>query len=208
MTIARLWHSLALLAMASLLAAMPASAAESCPCQHLQCLFQLLKQTNALAAGYDKIAAMPDLAVTDDSGKAVDSIDMDPLTQAQRQAALDQISSKKADYEKAEADLYEAVPAAPDCGKVVSVTAKTNPVTCLIDDKALAAAQQALPCKQLGALLAAHEKYHFTACVMRKHPDKTLPYVWLTPAGVAKEEAAAYRQEAKAISKLIDTCCG
>jgi hypothetical protein len=208
MTTPKLWYSLALLAIASLLAVMPVGATESCPCQHLQCLFQLLKQRTALAVGYDKIAQMADLAITDDSGKPVDSINMDPLTPAQRQAALDKISSKKASYEKAEQNLYDEVPAAPDCGKAASVAAKTNPVTCLIDDKALKAAQKALPCKEIGALLAAHEKYHFNECVMRKHPDKTLPYIWLTPAGVAKEEAEAYRQEAKAISKLIDTCCG
>ncbi|HXM19570.1 MAG TPA: hypothetical protein VN934_12285 [Candidatus Tumulicola sp.] len=208
MTTPRLWYSLVLLAIASVLAVMPAGAAESCPCQHLKCLFQLLKQRNALAVGYDKIAQLPDLAIKDDSGKAVDFIDMDQLTQAQRQAKLDEINSKKATYEKAENNLYEEVPAAPDCGKAVSATAKTNPVTCLIDNNALKAAQKALPCKELGALIAAHEKYHFMQCVMRKHPDNTLPYIWLTPAGVAKEEAEAYRREAKTISKLIDSCCG
>lgn len=178
---------------------------ESClNCKHLRCLESLLAQRKALAAGYDSIATIPTIQVRDATGKSVDQVNTDGMPSELANAELAEIHSKLAVYIQAEDALKSRVPPS-ECGPPVSedIAAQTNPVTCVIGD-GLKAAQAAMPCKELADMIAAHERAHQLACVLRKHPGKNLPYLWLTPAGVAKEEAAAYRTEAATIQKMID----
>ncbi len=198
-------YAISLVLVTSILAVVPASGHETCPCMNLPCLFALLKQRQALADGYEAMAATQSLRVLDQNGKAVDFINEDTMPKKAFKRAYKQIGDLKNKYETLEKSLFDRVPAA-SCGGEASVAAKTHPLTCVTTD--LEEAQAAVPCPELKDMIAAHEDYHRTQCHLRKHNGKYLPYLWMTPAGLAKEEATAYKQEVKTLRALLDSCCG
>jgi hypothetical protein len=146
------------------------------------------------------------MAVHDDNGKALDQIDTDTMPHSEVEPRLAEIGSKMKVYDQAVERLASHVPG-NECGPPVAETiaAETNPRTCEIDLEKQHAAMAAMPCKQLADMIQAHEKAHQAACVARKHREgQTIPYIWLTPAGLAKEEADAYRVELATIQKMLE----
>jgi hypothetical protein len=212
----QLRRAIALVALASAFALAPTKADEQPPqsvstesclnCKHYRCLESLAAQREAIIAAYESISGSPAITVNDDSGKAVDQINTDTMPKSEVQPRLGEIRSKMMVYEQAVDRTMSRVPAS-ECGPPVAetVAAETNPVTCVIDGAKLSSAMAAMPCKQLADMIHAHEVAHQRACIARKHAQgQVLPYIWLTPAGVAKEEADAYRAELALIQKMLD----
>lgn len=94
--------------------------------------------------------------------------------------------------------------------------------TCKVDAASVSRAKAEAPCKQIGDLLAQHEDLHRRQCLVRRndsgvgdfwrytatgaagaHIDKYFPPLMQTPAGRAREEAAAYRKEVAALEPLL-----
>ena len=178
---------------------------ESClNCKFKRCLESLATQRQALIAGYSAIAGSPAIAVRDDSGKALDQINTDTMPHAG--AYLLEIATKGRVYEQAVDRMASRIPNA-ECGPPATETiaAETNLLSCERYPDKLHAAMAAMPCKQLADMINNHERAHFDACVARKHRQgQAAPYIYLTPAGVAKEEVGAYRTELATIQKMLD----
>lgn len=106
--------------------------------------------------------------------------------------------------------MISAIGPPAGCG-IGGVQAETDSfLTC--ETHGLAAAQAAMPCKELDAILDGHEAIHRKACSERLQGPKVhitslrseLPGRMLTPAGNAREEARAYRWEATQIQPLYE----
>src|SRR5262249_19646681 len=79
---------------------------------------------------------------------------------------------------------------------------ETDSIKCSIDMLKAKKAEAASPCKELYEIAFRHEALHMQQCQERKG-NKALPTVMLTPAGKAREEAAAYAQEIAELKKLL-----
>ena len=187
--------------------AQPQVPTESClNCKHQRCLESLATQREALINAYESLAGSPAIAVRDDSGKALDEINTDTMPRAEVEPRLAEIHSKGLVYEQAVERMTSRVPQT-ECGPPVSetVAAETHLITCDIPGDKLNAAMAAMPCKELADMIYAHEHAHHDWCMKRKHTNgEFLPYIFLTPAGVAKEEAKAYRAELAKIRQMLD----
>jgi hypothetical protein len=185
---------------------------ESCgQCKFADCLKSLIAQKQAVAAGYDQIADKFDKFITRD-GKPIDEIDFTTLaSDADRERSYVDTNQKHGAYQKAASEMISAIGLPLGCGMSTAIQVGTDSyLTCATEG--LAAAQAAMPCKELDAILDGHEAIHRRACTERKKGPSVhivslqagLPGRMLTPAGNAREEAAAYRWEAAQIQPLYD----
>ncbi len=185
---------------------------ESCAqCKFADCLKSLIAQKKAVADGYDQLAAKYDKLITRD-GKPIDVIDLTTLaSDADRERSYVDANQKHAAYHDAANAMIAAIGLPQGCGMTAASEAQTDSfLTC--ETTGLAAAQAALPCKELDAIVDGHEAIHRNACIERKKGPSVhivtlkseLPGRLLTPAGNAREEAAAYRWEAAQIQPLYD----
>ncbi|HXM19014.1 MAG TPA: hypothetical protein VN934_09400 [Candidatus Tumulicola sp.] len=184
----------------------PQSNEDCLNCKHLRCLESLLDQRKAIANAYDELATSPVIQVRDASGTPVDVIDDTGMSETLRRAELNEIVWKLAVFDQFERARLLRLPS-PECGAPATeeVAARTDQIKCEIQTAPLNAAMAAMPCRQLAEMIRAHEIQHASECNLRKHHrNDQWPYKWPTPAGVAHEEAAAYRVEAATIQKLID----
>ena len=184
---------------------------ESCgQCKFADCLKGLIAQKLAVAAGYESLAARFDKLITRD-GKPIDVIDFTTLaSDADRERSYVDANQKHGAYHEAASAMISAIGPPAGCG-ITELQAETDSfLTC--ETHGLAAAQATMPCKELDAILDGHEAIHRDACIKRKQGPTVhitslrseLPGRMLTPAGNAREEAAAYRWEAAQIQPLYD----
>src|SRR5262249_30742762 len=145
-------------------------------------------------------------------GKPIDVIDLTTLaSDADRERSYVDANQKHAAYHEAANAMIAAIGLPAGCGMTAATEAQTESyLTC--ETTGLALAQAAMPCKELDAIADGHEAIHRNACIERKKGaavhivtlKSELPGRLLTPAGNAREEAAAYRWEAAQIQPLYD----
>ncbi len=209
----------------SMLIAFSAHAQESCSqCKFARCLKGQIERKKVLAANYDTLATKWDKLVLQD-GNAVAVIDLSAIVDAaERNAFMRDLLKKINLYHNQADEMNEQVPPAADCSNSGPEGVGTNPFTC-ITDQAIAAAKTAAECKEIGELLDKHETVHRESCIQRRQTciqrgqsgfwkyfpvDGTesfatsYPSLIQTPAGNAREEAAAYRLEITSLQKLYD----
>jgi hypothetical protein len=170
-------------------------------CKFLDCLKGMAAHKRAVAAGYDALAArIANLSLFE--GQPVDEVTLSALPNAlARLQWVDANNEQLRGYEQLADDMIAAIGSPQGCG-AVNLVVETNSSQCETSTAPLQRAQASMPCRELADLLERHEVMHLVACEARKARG-TIARV-LTPAGMAREEARAYRAEAAEIQKLID----
>jgi hypothetical protein len=192
--------AISLFLLTSILAVVPASAEDTCPCKDVLCLAQLQDQRQSLAWMYKAISEDPSLQIKGPDGKPTEDVNLDKLTPAARKSMEADLRRKFILYDKLEAKLIKRIPAASCAGKA-SIAARMNPQTCAISN--LAEANAAVPCKEFRDMQAAHQSFLRTHCNLGRGFHQ-----WLTPAGLAKEQETAYKNEVKELKAMSNGCCG
>lgn len=208
-------------AAALLLLAPPVLArAQDCGCEQLRCIEGLIEQKSALAAGYDALASKWGHFIKVE-GQPADAVNFNEVIDPDRRAQFYRDMLKLHEVFNREEDAMAGKVGPPTgCDFSAGLSAETdNYATCQVNATALRNAQAQAPCRQIGELLARHEHMHRDRClVRRKDPagrwtytvegaggqtvSRSFPAVMLTPAGRAREEAAAYRMEIAALDQL------
>lgn len=205
--------------------ARPAAASdEDCAqCKHVDCLKGLIKQKTALARGYDVLATTWDRLVRVE-GAGADAVNFNSIVDAGQRAAFyrEMLQLHKSFAEQEDA-MASRVGAPAGCDFSAGLSAETDTYeTCKINQDSVQRAQQEAPCKQIGDLLAQHEAMHRKLCLVRRNDgtvgdfwrytatgadgrtvERYFPPLMQTPAGRAREEAAAYRMEIAELQKLL-----
>ena len=191
-----------------------ASTEDCIQCKHVDCIKGLIKQKKAMAAGYDALAHKWDPLVKVE-GAPADAVDFNTIVDASARTDFYRgLLDKLATPAQQENELASQVGLAPGCGPF-AVEAKTDSYAlCEVNQTSLARAQSLAPCRQIGELLAKHENLHRDRCLARKRTPNShmwqpvgyplsVPGIMQTPAGHAREEAAAYRMEITALEQLL-----
>lgn len=191
-----------------------ASTEDCLQCKHVDCIKGLIKQKKAMAAGYDALAHKWDPLVKME-GAPADAVDFNTIVDPSARTDFYRgLLDKLATLAQQENELASQVGLAPGCG-AFAVEAKTDTyATCEVDKASVTQSQAQAPCRQIGELLAKHETLHHDRCIARKRTPNShmwkpadypysLPGIMQTPAGHAREEAAAYRMEITALELLL-----
>jgi hypothetical protein len=194
--------AISLVLLAGIAAVVPASANDACPClTNIRCTAQLTDQRQSLAWMYKGIAENPSIQIKGPDGKPTDEVRLDKLTPAARKKMEADLVSKFKKYDQLEAKLMKGIPTA-ECGGKVSITARMDPQTCEVSN--LVKAEAAVPCEEFKKMIAAHINFLYTNCRLAKG----FPNERLTPAGLAKEQETAYKEEVTKLKKMAADCCG
>jgi hypothetical protein len=201
----------------------PASAnQESCDqCKYLRCLKSSLERKQNLIKVYEGLLNFWKAHSTDDNGNPVMVRDLGKLAEPDRTRIYIAVAYQLKEYGSMEESRTAAVPAAQGCGYPdTELSANTDSFeTCGI--QGLGEAQKLQPCKELAALIAAHEDLHAKACKQRQQPnsaywrwvytdaqgtpgEKLLPPKIRTPVGAAAEEIAGYQIEIAGLKAIIE----
>ncbi|MDB6164517.1 MAG: hypothetical protein JWL98_1949 [Xanthomonadaceae bacterium] len=192
------------------------AATEDCiQCKHVDCIKGLIKQKTAMAAGYDALAQKWDPLVKVE-GAPSDTVNFNTITDpAQRTNFYRDLLAKLKVLATQENELASTVGPPPGCGELSLEASTDTYATCKVDEASVTRAQNQAPCKQIAALIAKHENLHRNSCMNRKRtpgntspwkPDDwpySVPAIMQTPAGHAREEAAAYRMEIGELKVLL-----
>lgn len=190
-----------------------ASTEDCIQCKHVDCIKGLIKQKQAMAAGYDALAHTWDPLVKVE-GAPADVVNFETIVDpAERTSFYRDLLDNLDTIARQENELASQVGLAAGCGAFAAEAATNTYATCTVDEKSVERSQAQAPCRQIGELLAKHENLHRDRCIARKrtpgshmwqpvdHPYSR-PAIMQTPAGHAREEAAAYRMEIAALEKL------
>jgi hypothetical protein len=178
----------------------------------------LLAQKEAIAAGYDALAAKWGKLVLVE-GQPADEIDFRTINDpADRDSFYNDLVKKNNVFDEQVNEMVNAIGPPRGCTFSGPQEVSTDSLnTCATDQPSLKAAQQGSPCRQVAALLDKHEAQHRQACTKRVQGgglwthsvsgngvtlQSVAPNRMFTPAGKAREEAAAYRMEAAAYRDL------
>ncbi|MEO6365807.1 MAG: hypothetical protein ABIO38_07165 [Luteimonas sp.] len=191
-------------------------------CKHVDCIKGLIKQKNALAQGYDALARKWDPLVLVD-GAPVATVNFNSIIDAtQRNAFYNELLRNHAKFARQEDAMANGIGPPAGCDVQAATSAETDAYeTCRIDAASLSRAKAAMPCDQIGDILSRHEDLHRTQCLVRQRDahvgdywlytaigangaraEKRFPPLMQTPAGRAREEAAAYRAELAELEPL------
>lgn len=186
--------------------ALPAPGAAEKPsckdCEWKKCLEGSVKQKQALQKEYEALAKKWEKFWTE-GRKPVYVLDLTKLNEAARRQALSELKNQFQAFEKDEERATSKVGPPAGCGLGgQSIEMETDSVQCKIDMAKARQAEQALPCKDLYEIAFRHEAYHLEQCQIRKGNNK-VPAKLLTPAGKAREEAAAYAREIAELEALL-----
>lgn len=198
-----MWVGLAVLAALFALPAPGAAEKPSCKdCEWKKCLEGSIQQKQALKAEYEALAKKWEKFWTE-GRKPVYVLDLIKLNEAARRQALSELKNQFQSFEKDEERATSRVGPPAGCGLGgQSIEMETDSVQCRIDMVKAQQAEQALPCKDLYEIAFRHEAYHLQQCQVRKGNNK-VPAKLLTPAGKAKEEAAAYAREIAELEAVL-----
>lgn len=202
--------------------ALPARAAdEDClQCKHVDCIKGLIAQKTSLAAGYDRLATKWDrLVVPNVPGQ--DLRDFNAVQPQYRGEALRSMLESHRAFDGEENTMAAGVGAPAGCGFTVEDASTSTYPVCKIDAAVLQRAVDDAPCKQIGAMLKAHEQAHKTQCDARvadpghgtfwiyrvegangNTAQQQMPPLMQTPAGRAREEARLHRKDITALEAL------
>lgn len=203
-----------------------ATSAKDCGCEHLRCIEGLIEQKTAMAAGYDALAIKWDRLLKVE-GAPADQVDFKSVKDPVRRAKFyrDMLYLLGV-FARQEDEMASKVGPPTGCDFSPGLSADTNTFdTCKVGDS-LAAAMAQAPCRQIGELMARHEGLHHDRCLVRKQAGswvysvtgadgrieaaRSFPALMQTPAGHAREEAAAYRMEIgelKSLAAKIEKKC-
>lgn len=191
--------------------ALPAPGAAQKPsckdCEWKKCLEGAVQQKKALQAEYNALAKKWEKFWTDTNGgrKPIYVLDLTKLNEAARRKALAELKNQFQAFEKDEERATSKVGPPAGCGLGgQSIEMETDSVQCSIDMVKARQAEQAIPCKEMYEIAFRHEAYHLEQCQVRKGNNK-VPTKLLTPAGKAREEAAAYAREIAELEALLDS---
>ncbi|MFO1464299.1 MAG: hypothetical protein U1F66_11030 [bacterium] len=181
---------------------------ETCKqCKFAGCVKSAIKQKEAMRDGYSELATKWEKfwVNTDKERRApLDQINLQKLYPMFRITTMTLLNSEFTALRKDEEDLAVRIGPPAGCGysPTESLEIETDSVQCSIDMLKARKAEEAAPCKELYDIAFRHEALHMQKCQQRKG-NKALPTVMLTPAGKAREEAAAYGQEIAELKKLL-----
>jgi len=181
---------------------------ETCKqCKYAKCVKASIKQKEAMRDAYNQLASKWDKFWTNtDKGTPtpLDQVNLQKLNPVSRLMTLGLLNSEFTQLRKDEEELATRIGAPAGCGysPTESLEMETDSIQCSIDMLKARNAEQASPCKELYEIAFRHEALHMQKCQQRKGNNK-LPTVMLTPAGKAREEAAAYNQEIAELKKLL-----
>jgi len=181
---------------------------ETCKqCKFASCIRSAIKQKEAMRDAYSELAKKWEkFWVNTDKGTPtpLDQINLQKLYPTSRILTLGLLNSEFTQLRKDEEELATRIGAPAGCGysPTESLEMETDSIKCSIDMLKARKAEEASPCKELYEIAFRHEALHMQKCQQRKG-DKALPTVMLTPAGKAREEAAAYAQEIAELKKLL-----
>jgi len=181
---------------------------ETCKqCKFAGCVRSAIKQKAAMRDAYSELAKKWDkFWVNTDTGTStpLDQINLQALVPVSRVLTMSLLNLEFTQLRKDEEDLATRVGAPAGCGynPNESLEMETNSIKCEMDLLKAKKAEAASPCKELYEIAFRHEALHMQKCQDRKG-NQALPAVMLTPAGKAREEAAAYAQEIEELKKLL-----
>jgi hypothetical protein len=195
---------------------------ESCDqCKYLNCLKSSVERKQKLIKVYEGLLNFWNPHSTYDNASPQMVMDLSKLTEPSRSSVYVVIINQLKDYALMEESRTAAVPAADRCGySDAGVSVQTESFeTCATEG--LGEAQKVQPCKELAALIAAHEGEHVKTCRQRQQPnsaywryvytgpqgqqvEKMLPPKILTPVGAASGEIAAYQLEIAGLKPIIE----
>lgn len=202
--------------------ATPVRAQESCDeCKFLRCLKSTVERKQKLIAVYQGIQNFWGPHTQYDTGAPLAVIDFAALAEPKRSQWHDVVMKQLSEYATMEASRTAAVPAAEGCGYPAEGGEAETDVLSECSTKGLSGAMDMQPCKELAALVAAHEGMHASQCEERKKPQsKAWRYVYvdkqgkshsvvrppkiLTPYGAAAGEIAAYQMEVASIKPIVE----
>lgn len=186
-------------------------------CRHKRCLADLAEQKEAFANGYDALAAKWESRVME-ADEAVDTVDFSKYPDAAvRDGYYAGIVKLIQTFQEDANRMASRIGAPESCGFTEDLEVSTETLTtCRTDQAELNKAQSAAPCSQIADLIDQHEKIHRDACNARLlkgaweyavpgiSQTRVVPQLMNTPAGMAREEASAYRMEAAAYHELAE----
>ncbi|MFO1464064.1 MAG: hypothetical protein U1F66_09810 [bacterium] len=181
---------------------------ETCKqCKFAGCIRSAIKQKEAMRDAYSELAKKWEkFWVNTDKGMRtpLDQVNLQKLYPTARILTLGLLNSEFTQLRKDEEELATRVGAPAGCGysPTENLEMETDSIKCSIDMLKARKAEDASPCKELYEIAFRHEALHMQKCQQRKG-NKALPAVMLTPAGKAREEAAAYAQEIAELKKLL-----
>lgn len=200
------WVGLLVIAALFALPAPGAAQKPSCKdCEWKDCLKGSIQQKQALKAEYDALTKKWEKFWTE-GRKPLYVLDLEKLSKPQRQPALQELGAQFRQFAKDEERATSKIGPPSGCGldSAESIEMETDSVKCEIDMLKARKTQQALPCKDLYDIAFRHEAYHLEQCWLRRGGDETKPpSKLLTPAGKAKEEAAAYAREIAELEAVL-----
>jgi hypothetical protein len=195
------------------------AAKQSCEkCKFAPCLKGQIERKQQLVAAYEAIASELEGLFLDD-GRPVAVVDFASISdESQRSASYVDLLKKLGLYEHKVSSATGDIPFPTACCEGGPAEVSTDDLTCVTDQKALKAAQRVATCREIADLLDRHEGVHRQACQIRKRnlwkysvvgvdgqtSSKYFPSLMKTPAGTAREEAAAYQLEISELQKLYD----
>ncbi len=200
---------------ALLLSAGPLQAKETCKkCEFVACIKDTIERNEAMIAGYDRLRISYD-PLWIEGGKKIASVNFDTVgNKSQTYGSLSSdLRRFGADVEK----MNDEIPAPPACHYPGALEVGTDPESCVTEG--LAAAKSEMPCDELYKFVKEHEDFHVAACNARRGgarprlwqhkvagvaATKDVPYVVLTPGGLAREEIDAYKAQNTKLQALLE----
>jgi hypothetical protein len=182
-----------------------ASQQQSCVrCKYRRCIESTIEQKRKLEAGYLQLAREWQGAWVESGTRApLNEVDLATLQpQSRRLATLTELARQHERFAVEVEDLASRIGPPADCNydPAQSVEMSTDVVNCAITG--LREAEGKVPCRELFEIARRHEAAHLARCQARKG-GKTIPSRILTPAGQAREEAEAYREEIGELGALL-----
>jgi hypothetical protein len=178
---------------------------ESCnACKYRACLESLLEQKKSLREGYENLAQKWEGKWLDAEGKPRAQVDLeaDYPDLEMRKQILAVLASQMLVFDSDVRVMMNVRLKAPDrCGITDKLEMSTDSVLCVIDVPKMEETEKASPCKEVFEIAKQHEALHQERCALRKGA-RARPAVRLPPAGLAREEAAAYALEITELDKV------
>jgi hypothetical protein len=187
-------------------------------CQFADCLKETIARNNAIIEGYRDLARQFAVGYVVD-GNPADQVDIGGLNPSARQKTYRALLDSHKQFLEAVSDMANRIPGTNSCAYTGPLEVATDSYeTCAIDPS-MEKTLHSLPCGELGDSMRAHETFHQQSCRVRQGRGqgywpytatgndsavtKYLPPMMLTPAGLAKEEIAAYQAQNATLAKLL-----
>ncbi|MCE5194507.1 MAG: hypothetical protein LLF28_03480 [Nitrospiraceae bacterium] len=183
---------------------------ETCEqCKYIKCIKSFIKLREAYIKEFQKAATEKNWGNIEKEGE--DFFDLSALISPEaKKEAIDEFNKQRVDFwsefrTRIDRKLVEDVKKNCRIDVTGSLTAKTDPLFCQIDESSMKEVEKALPCKELYEASRIHESYHKTRCMERaeKLKENKGPFI-PTARGEVKEDMEAYAQQIKILKVLLE----